>query len=130
MVMNLILIPYKLVGIPKNADLWRKFYYAALLNSHFSMGDLLQICCVFAEQLFWTTPMEGCFWKCYTITRNKENNVISTNPFVLLATPFAYYSVRMHYQAILLSLKKIFLQAHFLQISLKLTFVNSKQRRI
>ena len=41
MVMNLILIPSKLVDIPKNADLWRKFYYATLLSSHFFMGDLL-----------------------------------------------------------------------------------------
>ena len=40
MVMNLILIPSKLVGIPKNADLLRNFYDAALLNSHFHMGDL------------------------------------------------------------------------------------------
>ena len=28
MVMNLILIPSKPVDIPKNADLWTKFYYA------------------------------------------------------------------------------------------------------
>ena len=41
MVMNLILIPSKQVDIPKNADLWRNFYYATLLNSHFYMGDLL-----------------------------------------------------------------------------------------
>ena len=40
MVMNLILIPSKLVDIPKNVDLRRNFYYATLLNSHFCMGDL------------------------------------------------------------------------------------------
>ena len=41
MVVNLILIPSKVVGIPKNVDLWRNFYYATLLNSHFCMDDLL-----------------------------------------------------------------------------------------
>ena len=41
MVMKLILIPPKLVDIPKNADLWGNFYYATLLNSHFCMGDFL-----------------------------------------------------------------------------------------
>ena len=40
MVMNLILMPSKLVDIPKNADLWRNFYHAALLNSRFCMSDL------------------------------------------------------------------------------------------
>ena len=37
----LILIPPKVVDIPKNADIWTNFYYATLLNSHFCMGDLL-----------------------------------------------------------------------------------------
>ena len=41
MVMSLILIPSKLVEIPKNADLWRNFLYATLLKSHFYKGDLL-----------------------------------------------------------------------------------------
>ena len=41
MVINLILIPSKLVDIPKNADLWRILYYASLLNSHLCMGDFL-----------------------------------------------------------------------------------------
>ena len=40
MVMNLILIPSKLVDIPKNADLMKNFFYAALLKPHFCMGDL------------------------------------------------------------------------------------------
>ena len=50
MVMNLILIPSKLVDIPKNADLWRNFYYATLLNSHVCMGDLQN---TFSEQHLW-----------------------------------------------------------------------------
>ena len=61
MVINLILMPSKLVNISKNAGLWRNFYYVTLLNSHFCMGDLLQICCVFAEHLSWTTSMEAAF---------------------------------------------------------------------
>ena len=47
---DLILVPSKPVDIPKNADLWRKFYYATLLNSYFCMGDLLQI---FSEKHIW-----------------------------------------------------------------------------
>ena len=41
MFMTLILIPSKLVDIPKNADLWSNFCYETLLKSHFRMGDLL-----------------------------------------------------------------------------------------
>ena len=51
MVMTLILIPSKLADIPKNANLWKNFCYAALLKSKFCMGDLLCICCIFAEQI-------------------------------------------------------------------------------
>ena len=53
----------------------------------------------------------------------KGNNVIWTNPFVLLATRFAYYPAR-----IIKSLYVIFfflVQAYFLQISLKLTVATS-----
>ena len=32
-----------------------------LLKSHFGMGVLLHICCMFAEHLFLRTPLEGCF---------------------------------------------------------------------
>ena len=53
----------------------------------------------------------------------EENNVMSTNPFVLLATPFTYCPVRIIKP---LYVKKIFLlQANFLQISIKLTRANS-----
>ena len=53
----------------------------------------------------------------------KENNVISTNPFVLLLMHFAYYPVRIFKP---LHVKKIFLlQAYFLQISLKFTWANN-----
>ena len=40
-VINSILIPFKLFHSPKNADIWRNFYYATLLDSHFCTGDLL-----------------------------------------------------------------------------------------
>ena len=30
--------------------------------SHFGMGVLVQICCIFSEHLFLRTPLEGCFW--------------------------------------------------------------------
>ena len=36
---------------------------ATLLKSHFGMGVLLQICCIFSEHLFLKTPMKGYFWK-------------------------------------------------------------------
>ena len=34
-----------------------------LLKSHFGMGVLLQICCIFSEHLVLRTPLNGCFWK-------------------------------------------------------------------
>ena len=34
---------------------------AILLKSHFGMGVLLQICCIFSEHLFSRTPQSGCF---------------------------------------------------------------------
>ena len=35
---------------------------ATLLNSHFGMGDLLSICCIFSEHVFLRTPADDCFW--------------------------------------------------------------------
>ena len=35
--------------------------FVTLLKSHFGMGFLLKICCIFSEHLFKRTPMEGCF---------------------------------------------------------------------
>ena len=32
-----------------------------LLKSHFGMGVLLQICCIFSEHIFLRTPLDGCF---------------------------------------------------------------------
>ena len=37
------------------------FNKATLLKSHFSMGVLLQICCIFSEHLFLRTPLDGYF---------------------------------------------------------------------
>ena len=74
-----------------------------------------------------TNPVLKILWcshfKIFQVFGIKENNVISTNPFVLLATRFVYYHVR-----ILKPLYVIFfflLQAYFLQVSLKLTWANS-----
>ena len=36
---------------------------ATLLQSHFGMGVLLQTCCIFLEQLFLRTPLDGCVLK-------------------------------------------------------------------
>ena len=33
-----------------------------LLKSHFGMGVLLYICCIFSEHLFLRTPLDGCLW--------------------------------------------------------------------
>ena len=33
-----------------------------LLKSHFGMGVLLQICCIFSEQLLLRTSLNGCFY--------------------------------------------------------------------
>ena len=40
MIMTLILIPSKLVHIPKNADLWKNICHATLLKSHLCIGNL------------------------------------------------------------------------------------------
>ena len=60
MVMNLILIPSKLVNIPKNADLWAKFYYATywihssawVISSKFAAFFLQS---TFSEEHLWRT---------------------------------------------------------------------------
>ena len=33
------------------------------IESHFSMGILLKICCIFSEHLLLRIPLEGFFWK-------------------------------------------------------------------
>ena len=38
------------------------FNKVALLKSHFGMGVLLQICCMFSEHLFLRTFLEGCLF--------------------------------------------------------------------
>ena len=91
MVMNLNLIPSKLVGIPKNVDLWRNFYFIEFTLLHgWSQVNLLRFCRTpFLNKIYGGLLLDICI-----ITRNKENNVIS-NAFVLLATRFAYYSIRI-----------------------------------
>ena len=41
---------------------------ATLLKSHFGMGVLLQMCCIFSEHLFLRIPLDGCFWTVKEIT--------------------------------------------------------------
>ena len=42
---------------------FNKVAKATLLKSHFGMGVLLWICCIFSKYLFLKTPLDGCFWK-------------------------------------------------------------------
>ena len=55
--MALILMPFKLVDTPKNADLWTNFCYATLLKSHFCMGDSSKFAAflqnTFSEEHLW-----------------------------------------------------------------------------
>ena len=37
-------------------------FKATLLKSHFGMDIVLLICCVFSEQLFIRTTLDGCFY--------------------------------------------------------------------
>ena len=54
-------------GVPK---LCSKFTATAtLLKSHFVMGVLLQVSCIFSEHFFLRTPLDGCFCLCQ-ITKN------------------------------------------------------------
>ena len=32
-----------------------------LVKSHFGIGILLYICCIFSKNVFFRTPLEGCF---------------------------------------------------------------------
>ena len=43
------------------------------MKSHFGMGVLLEICCIFSEHLFLRTPLDGCFCKygSYILIPNK-----------------------------------------------------------
>ena len=60
------------------------------LMHEWSPVNLLRFC----RTPFLNKMYGGLILDIYIITRNKENNVIS-NAFVLLATRFAYYSVRI-----------------------------------
>ena len=76
--------------------------FATLLKSHFGMGVLLQICCIFSEDLFLRTPLGGCFCNCKVITNycakyveirhfsdpyfSDPNTCFEIRPFALLLT--------------------------------------------
>ena len=46
-----------------HAEVWFQYScFATLLKSHFGMGILLKICCIFSEHFFLRRPLSGCFW--------------------------------------------------------------------
>ena len=47
------------------------------LKSRFSMGVLLQICCIFSEHLFLRTPLDGCICLLSAASASKRNNCIN-----------------------------------------------------
>ena len=53
--------------------------FATLLKSHFGMGALLSLCCIFSEDLFLRTPLGGCFWNLH-IQSEYENQEPEKNP--------------------------------------------------
>ena len=59
---------------------------ATLLESHFGMGVLLQICCVFSEHIFLRTTLESCFLELFYWYSQDFMNI---NPFQANA-PFLY----------------------------------------
>ena len=117
------------------------FCKATLLKSHFEMGVLLLICCLFLEHLFLGTPLDGCFcilrnlyWKCFskntkcllenwTQIRVEENRECVSNPFIsnfmaIILSIDSYY-VNMHVER-----QKMFSGNHKLHVSktLRLAF--------
>ena len=44
-----------------------------LLKSHFDMGVLLWICCIFSEHLFLRTPLDGCYMCYFMLVYQKWN---------------------------------------------------------
>ena len=54
--------------------------------SHFGMGVLLQICCIFSEHFFLETPLDGCFWRIqifWSICCRSQYFVFSITYFIL-----------------------------------------------
>ena len=49
-----------------------------LLDSHFDMGVLLEICCIFSEHLFLMTHLDGCFC-CIPTLPNKSFALCESN---------------------------------------------------
>ena len=37
--------------------------HSNFIETHFGMGVLLWICCIFSEHLFLRIPLDGCFWR-------------------------------------------------------------------
>ena len=58
---------------------------ATLLKSNFGTGVLLQICCIFSEQLFLWTPLDDCF----TVTSLTVNTVM--DKFLQVVAIFQQY---------------------------------------
>ena len=53
-----------------------KFSKATLLKSHFGMGGLLYICCIFSEHLFLRTPVDGCFLMTEVVFYRRQDYLI------------------------------------------------------
>ena len=69
-------------NLPENshAKVWFQLScYKTLFKSHFNMGALLQVCCLFSEQLSIGTPLVNCFWIIDVIIK-------------FLSGPFNYYN--------------------------------------
>ena len=93
MVMNLLLISSKLVDIPKMqiyGEIFTMKLYWIQTSALVIPVNLLRFQTPFLNNIY-----GGLLLEINTITTNKEDNVISTNAFVLLPTLFVYYSVRI-----------------------------------
>ena len=58
---------------PEKAEEFGSALLCNFIKSHFAMGVLLYICCIFSEHLFLRTPLEGCF--CMSDVKNFDNLV-------------------------------------------------------
>ena len=100
--MNLILIPSKLVDIPKNVDLWRNFYCATLLNSRFCMGESFKFAAflqnTFSKQHLWRAASGHLHY-------NKKQRKQRYIACICLIGDAFHVLLCTHYQAILLFLQ-------------------------
>ena len=67
---------------------------ATLLKSHFGIGILLQICCIFSEHLFLRTPLDGCFCA-YPANKEASSRRPQDMPWRLLQHIFSVIILRL-----------------------------------